>query len=182
MEAFLLTIDLGTSGPKVGLFTPKGHYIAHEIEPNRVTLIPGGGAEQDPEEWLTTIRTAIQRLLKKMQVHPDQIQAICCTGQWSGTVCVDKDGKHIHPAVIWMDSRGAGAIKKMMNGLIKSKGYGIFKVLRWLRITGGAPGLSGKDSLAHILYLKEEHPELYAKTHTFLEPVDYLMIPSACIG
>lgn len=174
MEVFLLTIDLGTSGPKVGLFTSKGRYIAHEIEPNQVTLLPGGGAEQDPEEWITSIRLAIQRLLTKTQVQPDQIQAICCTGQWSGTVPVDKEGKHIHPAIIWMDSRGAEAIKKMMSGLIKTKGYGVVKVLRWLRLTGGAPGLSGKDSLGHILYIKEQQPDLYAKTHTFLEPVDYL--------
>jgi xylulokinase len=174
MESFLLTIDLGTSGPKVGLFTRKGRYIAHEIEPNSITLIPGGGAEQDPEEWITSIRKAIRQLLEKTQVQSDQIEAICCTAQWSGTVCVGKDGKHIHPAIIWMDSRGAGPVKKLMNGFLKTKGYGIFKVLRWLRITGGAPGLSGKDSLAHILYLKEKHPEVYAKTYKFLEPADYL--------
>ena len=48
------------------------------------------------------------------------------------------------------------------------------KLLSWLRKTGGAPASSGKDSAAHILYLKEKEPEVYASTSVFLEPKDYV--------
>ncbi|MCG9910276.1 MAG: FGGY-family carbohydrate kinase [Flavobacteriales bacterium] len=174
MSNYLLTVDLGTSGPKVGLFTEKGKYIAHEIEPNEVILLPDGGAEQDPEHWFSTIKTALQRLLQKTGVDKDSIKAVCCTSQWSGTVPVNRDGKHIANAINWMDSRGADHVKKMMYQPIQTQGYGLFKALKWLRITGGAPGLAGKDPIAHILYIKHENPELYAKTYKFLEPVDYL--------
>jgi xylulokinase len=43
-----------------------------------------------------------------------------------------------------------------------------------VRLTGGAPSRSGKDSLAHILYLRNAKPDVYRRTATFLEPKDYL--------
>jgi len=174
MLKYIITVDLGTSGPKLGLFTEKAKCIAHEIEPNDLILLPHGGAEQDPEQWLSSIKTALGRLLEKTGVNIQQIQAVCCTSQWSGTVPVNTEGKHIHNAINWMDSRGADYVKKMMDGPIKTNGYSVFKALKWLRITNGAPGLAGKDSIAHILFIKNEMPDLYAKTYKFLEPVDYL--------
>lgn len=174
MSKYLLTVDLGTSGPKIGLFSDKGKYIAHEIEPNDVILLPNGGAEQDPNQWFESIQTALQRLLAKTGVNVKHIHAVCCTSQWSGTVPVDEKGKHMDNAIIWMDSRGAEHIKKLVDGPVKMSGYGIFKVLKWLRLTNGAPGLSGKDPLAHILYIKNEKPDLYNRVHKFLEPNDYL--------
>ena len=175
MSKYILTVDLGTSGPKVGLFSDKGKYIAHEIEPNDdMQLSEGGGAEQDPDKWLSTIKSALGRLLAKTAISTHSIQAVCCTSQWSGTVPIDENGKHIGNAVIWMDSRGAGYVKKMMDSPINIGGYGLFKVLKWLRITNGAPGLSGKDPIGHILFIKNEKPELYNRTYKFLEPNDYL--------
>jgi xylulokinase len=44
----------------------------------------------------------------------------------------------------------------------------------WIRKTGGAPGHSGKDSIAHILFLRDEHPDVYERTHKFLEPRDWI--------
>ena len=36
------------------------------------------------------------------------------------------------------------------------------------------PGHSGKDPIAHILYLKDAEPDLYRRTHLFLEPINWL--------
>jgi xylulokinase len=44
----------------------------------------------------------------------------------------------------------------------------------WLRKTGGIPGHAGKDSIAHILWLKHERPDIYHAAYKFLEPKDYL--------
>jgi len=131
MLKYIITVDLGTSGPKLGLFTEKAKCIAHEIEPNDLILLPHGGAEQDPEQWLSSIKTALGRLLEKTGVNIQQIQAVCCTSQWSGTVPVNTEGKHIHNAINWMDSRGADYVKKMMDGPIKTNGYSVFKALKW---------------------------------------------------
>ena len=53
-------------------------------------------------------------------------------------------------------------------------GYDLRKLLAWLRYTGGAPVRSGVDGLGHVLYLQQERPDVYARAHKFLEPMDYL--------
>ena len=173
-EGYILSIDLGTSGPKVALFTCEGQFIAYEFERNTVTLLPHGGAEQDPQEWWRAIRTATQRLLAHGLVPVEKIEALCCTGQWSGTVAVDRADKPLMNAIIWMDARGAPYIQKLTGGLVEVQGYGVLKLLTWLRLTGGVPGHAGKDPIAHILYIRHAHPEIYRQTYKFLEPKDYI--------
>ena len=54
------------------------------------------------------------------------------------------------------------------------EGYGPLKLWRWLRLTGGAPSLSGRDSAGHMAYIHDEEPERYERTHKFLNVPDYL--------
>jgi xylulokinase len=173
-EKYVLAIDLGTSGPKVALVSTAGEVVGCEFEPNELILLPGGGAEQDPDEWWRTIVTAAKRVLARDLCPVEEIVAVSCTTQWSGTVAVDGAGRHLHNAIIWMDSRGSRHIERITGGLLSVEGYGLRKLWPWLRLTGGMPAQSGKDSLAHILYLKHERPDLYAGTATFLEPKDYI--------
>ena len=173
-EKFILAIDLGTSGPKVALFSTQGELVHSEFEETRLILLPDGGAEQAPMEWWEAINKAAKRLLGKDLAPTENIVAIACTGQWSGTVPVGKEGDPLHNAMIWMDSRGAPYIHRIVEGPLKIQGYALRKLWRWIQLTGGVPANAGKDSIAHILYLKYQHPEIYQVTHKFLEPVDYL--------
>ena len=170
----VLAIDLGTGGPKAALVTVDGEIVASEFEPTGLQLTDGGGAEQDPDAWWTAITTAVRRLLGQGLVPVDQIAAVSVTAQWSGTVAVDQTGRHLYPAVIWMDSRGAPYVKQAVGGRLKVMGYDPRKLKAWVQKTGGAPSHSGKDSVAHILWLKHERPEVYRAAHKFLEPCDYL--------
>ncbi len=171
---FILAIDLGTTGAKSALVSTCGEVIDFEFEETHINLLPDGGAEQSPDEWWDAILKSSKRLLDKKLVPVDDIAAVSCTTQWSGTVAVDRDGNHLMNAIIWMDSRGSQYIKEITGGLIKVEGYGIRKLIRWLRLTGGIPAHSGKDSIAHILYIKNKFPEIYKKTYKFLEPKDYI--------
>lgn len=171
----LLAIDLGTSGPKVGLVRGEGTVVATDFEPVPVSILAGGGAEQDPDLWWEAVVTSTRRLLGRSLVPVESIRAVCPTAQWSGTVPLDRAGRHLGPALIWMDSRGAGAIADLIGGPVKVEGYDPRKLRTWIRLTGGAPGKAGKDPLAHILWLRAAHPDLYRETATFLEPKDYLV-------
>lgn len=173
-NVFILAIDLGTSGVKVALVSSRGEIVDCEIEPLEFLLLPGGGAEQNPADWWRGITTATHRLLARRIVPVDDIVALSCTSQWSGTVAVDRGGRYMMNAIIWMDSRGARYVKRVTGGPIRVEGYGVDKLVTWLRLTGGIPANSGKDSIAHILYIKHEFPEIYRQTFKFLEPKDYL--------
>ena len=173
-DKFILAIDLGTSGPKVALFSTQGELVGSEFEEVRLSLLPDGGAEQSPMEWWEAIQKATKRLLARGLVPNDEIIVIASTGQWSGTVAVDEEGNALGNAVIWMDSRGAPYVEQIVGGPLKLQGYGIAKLLKWVQLTGGVPAMAGKDSIAHILYIKHVHPEVYQRTYKFLEPMDYL--------
>lgn len=173
-KKYVLAIDLGTSGPKAALVSSDFEPVATAFEPIKTYLLENGGAEQDTAEWRRAIDRAVRSLLEQDLVPREDIIAVGCTAQWSGTVPVGTEGRPLARAVIWMDSRGVEQIRELNRAALKIEGYHPRKVARWLRLTGGAPGHSGKDPVAHILYLKATQPDLYARTHKFLEPKDYL--------
>lgn len=170
----ILGIDLGTSGPKAAIADRNGEILAWDFAPIGVTLLPGGGAEQSPNEWWRAITTAARGALAKCGAPASAVKAVCSTTQWSGTVAVNEAGEPLMNAVIWMDSRGAPYLNAAVGGPLSIEGYSLFKVQRLIRLTGGAPGHAGKDPTAHILFIKNVLPEIYAKTHKFLEPKDWV--------
>jgi xylulokinase len=171
---YILSIDMGTSGPKSALVSTRGEVLDFEFEETGVTLLPDGGAEQNPDDWWNAIIKSSKRVLEKKLVHPDDIVAVCCSTQWSGTVAVDRDGNPLMNAIIWLDSRGSKYTREITDGLINIEGYELSKMIRWIRLTGGIPTHSGKDPVAHILLIKNEFPEIYRQTYKFLEPKDYI--------
>jgi xylulokinase len=172
---YILAFDLGTGGPKVALVSSDGDVIGHEVEKTELILLPGGGAEQDPADWWRAISTGARKLLARGLVPADRIVGIGVTAQWMGTVAIDRDGNHLANAIIWMDARGGKYARRITKGgPINVSGYSIPKLRRWLSITGGLPSRTGKDSIGHILFIKNEWPDIYEQTYKFLEPMDYL--------
>lgn len=170
----VLTVDLGTSGPKVALFTLDGDYVDGEFSSVDLVLIGTHGVEQRPEDWWDGIVAAAGRLWDRVGVSPREVAAVSVTSQWSGTVPVDSSGAHLHNAVIWMDARGAAVTRDLVGGPVRVAGYEPRKLRRWIHLTGGAPSLSGKDPISHILWIERELPQVARRTAVYLEPKDYL--------
>lgn len=173
----VLAIDLGTGGPKAAIVTTAGQILGSAFQPVRLIVTRGGGVEQRPAEWWAAAVAAARRALAAAggEGRLPAIDAVAVTGQWAGTVAVGDDGEPLCDALTWMDARGAAAARAAAAaGPIRVAGYGPLRLARWIRLTGGAPSLSGRDPLGHILYLRDERPEIYAAAATFLEPVDWL--------
>ena len=174
IDPHVLAVDLGTGGPKVAVLGSTGRIVAHAFQAVGIDLTSDGGAEQSPQAWWEAIVVSARKALADSGVAPRDIVGIGCTAQWSGTVPVDDAGVAIGPAISWMDSRGARAVRQTVRGALNVQGYSASKLARWVRRTGGIPSLSGKDPVGHIHFLREQRPEVYAATAVFLEPVDYL--------
>lgn len=172
--AHILAIDVGTSGPKVALFQGNGRLVGAACRDTPLRLLAGGGAEQSPDDWWTAIVAASRELATRYPELMSRVAAVSVTAQWSGTVAVGHDLRPLRPAILWMDTRGAAAVAKEFGGFPRLFGYNAARLWQWLRLTGGIPGASGKDSLAHILWLRQAEPEVFARTRFFLEPKDYL--------
>lgn len=155
------------------MVTIEGKVVDFDNEPTPIYFIPGGGAEQDPEEWWQAFMASGKRLLRRHRDKSRHVDAVCVSSTFSSTVAVDRNGRHLMNSLTWMDSRGAPYVRKAAGGFPSVDGYGLSKVLRWIRITGGGPSLSGKDDIAHVLLVKHEWPALYEKTYKFLGSKDY---------
>lgn len=173
-ETYILAIDHGTSGVKTALMTPRGRLIAFEFEKTELYFLPDGGVEQDPEEWWRAVETTVARIVARGVVPVESIEAVCCSSTFSSTVAVDAEGRPLMRSMTWMDSRGAPNVRRAMRGIINIQGYSIGRLLRFIALTGGGPGMSGKDDIAHVLYMRDERPDVYRRARWFLGSKDFL--------
>ncbi len=171
-ERFVLAVDLGSGGPKVGLVSLAGVVSWNDHIALTTRMLPGGGAVQDAEEWWRVIADAARRAMASGAVRPEQVVAVSCTGQWASTVPVAEDGRPVGDCVMWMDSRGAPHTRRAVGGPVS--GYAPLALWRWVRHTGGAPSTSGADPIGHMLYLEHDQPAVAQRARWYLEPVDYL--------
>jgi sugar (pentulose or hexulose) kinase len=176
IEKYIIAIDHGTSGIKSALVSTRGKVLDWVYQ--KVNLILDDNnkdlAEQDPNEWWDGIISTLKKLIKKKLVDPNDIVGICNTSQWSGTVAIDSNGEHLMNCIIWMDSRGSKSLEKLYKTPFKIAGYPISTLCNSIKRTGGAPSLTGKDPISHIMFIQKEMPEIYEKTSVFLEPQDYI--------
>lgn len=172
----LIGVDLGTSGPKVALSTAAGELLGLECAAIQTRFLPGAGAEQDPEDWWHAITACIRRLLASHQGAAGHVAAICFSGQWGGTLPVDERGQPTHPALIWLDGRGARYSQQATGGLlaIPGAGYSARKLRAWVAKTGGAPTRSGQDPVGQSLWLAHERPDAFAAARWLLDVPEYL--------
>jgi len=173
-QKYVLAIDLGTGGPKVGLVDVHGRVVASAFERNEVIFLPNGGAEQDANQWWQSVLRASKKVIREAGVPAESIVAVGCTAMWSVTVAVDDHGEPLMNALSWMDHRGAPYNKEISRGFPSVEGYAVGKLINWIRLGGIVPTHTGSDSLGHMLFIKHERPEIYQRTYKFLEPLDFI--------
>jgi xylulokinase len=123
-EPLVLGVDLGTGGLRTALATARGTILAVAKRDLPTRLLPGGGAEQDPDDWWHAVAATAKELLA---AHPDaapRVKALCFSTQWGGVVPTAADGTPTHPAVIWMDARGARYAQAATGGPVTVPGTG----------------------------------------------------------
>ncbi len=171
---YVLAIDLGTGGPKVGLVDESGRVICSDSAPAQTFFLPGGGVEHDPAEWWSTIVTCAKKVIRQSAVPSTEILAVAVTSMWSVTLPVDQNGEPLMNAISWMDERGGPYNRRIVDGFPSIQGYHLGTLLKYINKVGFPPILKGADAVGHILFLKHERPEIYRRSYKFLEPMDYI--------
>ncbi len=170
----VLAIDLGTGGPKAAVVDAAGRTLGYGVATTPISHSADGGAEQDPEDWWRAIVAAARDALAAQAAGTPRPGAVAVTAQWVTTVPIDSRGAAVGHAISWMDTRGAPFARRACGPGPRVAGYNAGKLVRWLRITGGAPSLDGRDPVGQILFLRHERPDVYAAADYFVEPGDYL--------
>jgi len=170
---YVLSVDLGTGGPKVGLVSTRGEvawWRHHAVDTRRG---PDGAATQDAAEWWRLVVEGTRQGLADTGIGPDEVVAVAVTGQWASTVPVDAEGLPVGECVMWMDQRAGELSRAVVGGPVS--GFDPVALMTWVRRTGGVPSKNGDDPLGHLLLL-ERDPEVGPRARWYLEPVDHLVM------
>ncbi|MDO0972438.1 FGGY family carbohydrate kinase, partial [Staphylococcus haemolyticus] len=112
------------------------------------------GTEVHPDHWWDALHEAIEQA-----GGLSDVAAVSVGGQQHGMVCLDRDGRVIRPALLWNDTRSAGAAGE----LIRSAGDGdaAAGARFWAGATGTVPVAS--LTLTKLHWLAANEPENAAK-------------------
>jgi len=161
--AYLLGIDIGTTGTKVLLVSPDGGIVARSNHEYPLYTPRPAWAEQNPADWWEATAAGIREVLATSAVAPKEIAGIGLSGQMHGSVFLDARNEVLRPAILWCDQRTADQCQ-------------------WITCQAGEktvveetfnPVLTGFTA-PKIVWLRQNEPETYARVRKILLPKDYI--------
>ncbi len=178
---YVITYDIGTTGLKTCLYSlGKTVTLAAQASAGYDLFIgPGGVAEQDPDQWWQSMCRTTATVLSHSGIKKDQVRGISFCSQMQGLVLVDRSGRHLRPAMSYMDQRAVLQKQRGLETGIKIEGMNLFKLVPWL-IIAGAVGASTKDPIWKYHWVRENEPAVFNKIYKWLDVKEYLI--SRCTG
>ena len=153
----ILAIDIGTTGMKMGIFgagdqsLEPARQFSQEYDVNIYNDGLFGDVEQ--EKW----KKAFVAGCKSMEDLIAEVDVISLSGTTPGLTAMGKDGEALYPAILMLDQRS----REQARRIIDTAGM---KSL--LETTANVP-VAGGCSLASILWIKDNCPEVFKNTHKF---------------
>jgi xylulokinase len=163
MAAYILAHDLGTTGDKATLFSADGMLVGSSFS-SYPTLYPKPGwAEQEPEQYWQAFCRSSRQLLEKTRIPPQEIAAVAFSGQMMAALPVDREGRALRNSIIWADLRATAQAASLGKRIDPDLVY---------RVSGHR--LSASYSAAKIMWIRENEPDVYKRTHKFVHAKDYI--------
>lgn len=153
----ILAVDIGTTGMKMGVFGITGETLdmvgqfSQEYDVNIYNDGLFGDIEQD--KW----KRAFVAGCKAMEDVVCDVDVISLSGTTPGLTAMDKNGEALCPAILMLDQRS----REQAQFIIDTVGMESL-----LETTANVP-VAGGCSLAGILWIKDNCPEVFDRTHKF---------------
>ena len=163
--SLILTLDAGTTSLKGTLFDLTGNMLGACVHEYRLDNPAPEIVELDVEVYWSATQVVIADLLKQTSIPPATITALGVTSQGETLIVLDRQGRPLRKAIVWMDNRAkdeAEAIKKEFGRDL------VYQVTGQQDIVAGWPA-------AKILWLREHEPEIFNAADKFLMVEDYLI-------
>ncbi|MFB6393622.1 xylulokinase [Polymorphospora lycopeni] len=121
------------------------------------------GTEVEPAAWWAALQEAIDQA-----GGLDDVAAVSIAGQQHGMVCLDEDGKVVRPALLWNDTRSAGAAAD----LVAEFGGDRAGRRAWAEAVGSVPVAS--LTVTKLRWLSRHEPAAADRTAAVCLPHDWL--------
>jgi xylulokinase len=160
---YLLGIDVSTTATKALLTDEGGKVLAVAATEYSFETLRPLWSEQHPDLWWHGAQKSIRAVISQSDINPEQIRGIGLTGQMHGLVLLDAEGDVLRPAILWNDQRTQSQCEEIHRRIGKE---------RFIQITGNV-ALTGFTA-PKILWVKENEPDVFARTAHVLLPKDYV--------
>ncbi|MCF7927479.1 MAG: hypothetical protein K9L68_00175 [Spirochaetales bacterium] len=162
MSRYVLGIDAGTESIRAGIYDETGRCLNFATSANKNIHRNPGWAEQSVAEWDKSLIEAIRNAISGSFIDPSEIEGIGLDGTSCTVIMLDKAGKPLRDAIMWMDIRAtkeAEDIAAVDSPALAYIGYG---------------NLSPEWFPCKVLWVKRNEPEVYNKAHTIFEHTDWI--------
>ncbi|MGZ5404812.1 MAG: xylulokinase [Nocardioides sp.] len=124
-----------------------------------------GGTEVEPEAWWRALGEALVQA-----GGLDDVEAVSVGGQQHGMVALDARGRVVRPALLWNDTRSAGAAADLVLELGEGDPHEGSR--RWASAVGTVPVAA--ITVTKLRWLADHEPELAARVAAVALPHDWL--------
>ncbi len=146
-DAFL-GLDIGGTGAKAGVFDQCGRLLGF----GRAKLAVDNQSESSIEEIYTAVRDAARAAVSRAGVC---VRAMSVSSQGQTFAPLDKDGRPLHPAIMWYDARA-------------------FREAEELKSQVSAPIINDISTIAKIVWLKKHASDAILHVQKYLLLPDYI--------
>jgi len=153
MNRDILAIDVGTTAFKMGVFSPDLRKRCEASREYSFNLYDHGKADIEPEKWWWALRECCNE--KKDFLNNVGVVSLSVTTP--GLIPMDWEGKALGPAILMLDGRSNKQAQEIRSLVGEEK---------FLRETCNLP-VSGGSSLASILWIRQNQPEVWSRTEKF---------------
>ena len=161
---YILAIDAGTQSVRALLFDLKGNLVSKSrvpIEPY-VSAKPGW-AEQSAEYYWDSLVKACQELWRQCDVRRDAVAGVALTTQRATMVNLDRSGRPLRPAIVWLDQRRTEGLKPI---------GGVWGLA--FRLARMAATVAHFQAEAEANWIRAHQPDIWKQTHKYLLLSGYL--------
>lgn len=157
---YVAGVDSSTQSCKVVVVDPQTGQVVREGRASHPE-----GTEVHPDRWWDAFLQAVDAA-----GGLDDVRALSVAGQQHGMVLLDKDGQVVREALLWNDTRSAGAAEDLVLELGDGdRGEGM---ARWVDLTGSVPVAS--LTATKLRWVADNEPENVERVAAVCLPHDWL--------
>ena len=160
----MIGVDGGSESLRAFVFDLEGRPRGSHATAYKTDFPQPSWAEQDPEDWWQALGASIKAALVQANVVAAEVIALCVDTTCCSVVTLDRDGRPLRPAMIWMDvrsARQADAIAATTDPALRVNG-------------AGAGPVSAEWMIPKSLWIKENQREFFDRAEKIGEFEDYL--------
>lgn len=162
---YFMGIDTGTFASKGVIIDADANVIAESSAEHGMENPKPGYYEHDAEAvWWHDFCQISNDLIAKSGIDPKDIKGVAASALGADCLSVDEECRPLRKAILYgIDARALDQCHEL------TEMYGESQIKEWF----GRP-LGSSDVMPKILWIKENEPEVYAKTHKFLTGSSYI--------